>query len=68
VEAPRVHLQWIPDELRVEKNGLSADTAEKLAAMGYKIQVRANMGDVNAIMVDSTNKVFLIASDPRNEF
>jgi hypothetical protein len=25
-------------------------------------------GDVNAIMVDSTNKVFLIASDPRNEF
>jgi len=68
VDAPRVHLQWIPDELRVEKNGLSADTAEKLAAMGYKIQVRANMGDVNAIMVDSTNKVFLIASDPRNEF
>jgi len=36
--------------------------------MGYKIQVRANMGDVNAIMVDHTNKVFLIASDPRNEF
>ena len=68
VDAPRVHLQWIPDELRIEKNGLSADTAEKLTAMGYKIQVRANMGDVNAIMVDPTNKVFLIASDPRNEF
>jgi len=68
VDAPRVHLQWIPDELRIEKNGLSPDTAEKLTAMGYKIQVRANMGDVNAIMVDPTNKVFLIASDPRNEF
>jgi gamma-glutamyltranspeptidase/glutathione hydrolase len=68
VDAPRVHLQWLPDELRIEKNGLSADTVEKLTAMGYKIQVRANMGDVNAIMVDSTNKVFLIASDPRNEF
>jgi gamma-glutamyltranspeptidase/glutathione hydrolase len=68
VDAPRVHLQWIPDELRVEKNGLSADTAEKLAAIGYKVQVRANMGDVNAIRVDSTTKVFLIASDPRNEF
>ncbi len=68
VDAPRVHLQWIPDELRIEKNGLSADTMEKLAAMGYKIQVRANMGDVNAIMVDPGKKVFLIASDPRNEF
>jgi gamma-glutamyltranspeptidase/glutathione hydrolase len=68
VDAPRVHLQWIPDELRIEKNGLSADTAEKLKAMGYKIQVRANMGDVNAIMVDPQSRVFLIASDPRNEF
>jgi len=68
VDAPRVHLQWIPDELRVEKNGLSADTIAKLTTMGYKIEVRANMGDVNAIMVDPRNKVFLMASDPRNEF
>ncbi|HVO84284.1 MAG TPA: gamma-glutamyltransferase [Syntrophobacteria bacterium] len=68
VDAPRVHLQWIPDELRIEKNGLSADTIEKLTAMGYKVQVRGNMGDVNAIMVDPKTKVFLIASDPRNEF
>ncbi len=68
VDAPRVHLQWIPDELRVEKNGLSADTAEKLRTMGYKIEVKANMGDVNAILVDQKNNQFLIASDPRNEF
>ena len=68
VDAPRVHLQWIPDELRIEKNGLSADTIEKLTAMGYKVQVRGNMGDVNAIMVDPKTKLFLIASDPRNEF
>jgi len=68
VDAPRVHLQWIPDELRIEKNGLSADTIEKLAGMGYKVQVRGNMGDVNAIMVDPKTRVYLIASDPRNEF
>ncbi len=68
VDAPRVHLQWIPDELRIEKNGLNADTVEKLTAMGYKVQVRANMGDVNAIMVDPKTKLFLRASDPRNEF
>jgi gamma-glutamyltranspeptidase / glutathione hydrolase len=68
VDAPRVHLQWIPDELRIEKNGLSADTMEKLTAMGYKIQVKPSMGDVNAIMVDPKTKAFLKASDPRNEF
>jgi gamma-glutamyltranspeptidase/glutathione hydrolase len=68
VDAPRVHLQWIPDELRIEKNGLNADTIEKLTAMGYKVQVKPNMGDVNAIMVDPKTKVFLRASDPRNEF
>jgi gamma-glutamyltranspeptidase/glutathione hydrolase len=68
VDAPRVHLQWIPDELRIEKNGLSADTMEKLTAMGYKIQVKPNMGDVNAIMVDPKTKAFLKATDPRNEF
>jgi len=68
VDAPRVHLQWIPDELRIEKNGLSADTIAKLTAMGYKVQVRGNMGDVNAIMVDPKIRAWLIASDPRNEF
>jgi gamma-glutamyltranspeptidase/glutathione hydrolase len=40
----------------------------KLAAMGYKIQVRAPMGDVNAIQVDPATRAFLTASDPRNEF
>jgi gamma-glutamyltranspeptidase/glutathione hydrolase len=61
-------LQWIPDELRIEKNGLSADTIAKLTTMGYKVQVRGNMGDVNAIMVVPKTGICLIASDPRNEF
>jgi len=65
---PGSHLQWILDELRIEKNGLSADTVEKLTAMGCKVQIRPNMGDVNAIMVDPKTKVFLKATDPRNEF
>lgn len=68
VDASRVHLQWIPDELRIEKNGLSADTIAKLTTMGYKVQVRGNMGDVNAIMVVPKTGICLIASDPRNEF
>jgi gamma-glutamyltranspeptidase / glutathione hydrolase len=68
VDAPRVHLQWIPDELRIEKNGLSGDTIAKLTSMGYKVQAWTNMGDVNAIMADPKTRLYLIASDPRNEF
>jgi gamma-glutamyltranspeptidase/glutathione hydrolase len=68
VDAPRVHMQWLPDELRIEKNGLVKDAADRLAAMGYKVVVRGNMGDVNAIMVDRASGLMYGAGDPRNEF
>lgn len=68
VEAPRVHMQWIPDELRIEQNGLSPDTINILKAMGYDVVVRPYMGDVNAIMYDAANKVMYGSSDPRVEF
>lgn len=68
VDAPRIHMQWLPDELRIEKNGLSKDVIDKLTDMGYKIVVRGNMGDVNAIMVDPKSGIYYGAGDPRNEF
>jgi gamma-glutamyltranspeptidase/glutathione hydrolase len=39
-----------------------------LKAMGYKVEVRAPMGDVNAIMVDPKTGVIYGSGDPRNEF
>jgi gamma-glutamyltranspeptidase/glutathione hydrolase len=68
VYAPRVHMQWVPDELRVEPNGLARDVMDNLKAMGYKVEVRAPMGDVNAIMVDPKTGVIYGSGDPRNEF
>lgn len=68
VYAPRVHMQWVPDEIRVEPNGLSKDVVDKLKAMGYKVEVRAPMGDVNAILVDPKTGVIYGSGDPRNEF
>lgn len=49
-EAPRVHHQWLPDELRVEQ-GLSPDTVRLLSAMGHKVQARQAMGSTQSIMV-----------------
>lgn len=68
VEAPRVHMQWIPDELRIEKNGLSPDTINILKEMGYDVVIRPYMGDVNAIMYDAKNQVMYGSGDPRVEF
>jgi len=68
VDAPRIHMQWLPDELRIEKNGLAQDVVEKLTAMGYKVVVRGTMGDVNAILVDPVSGIMYGSGDPRNEF
>ena len=50
VTAPRIHHQWLPDEVRVER-GLSPDTARLLEAKGHKIVVGAASGSAHTILV-----------------
>ncbi len=68
VQAPRFHMQWLPDELRVERRFLVRDVALALEAMGYTLAVRDDMGDVNAILVDPETGVVYGSHDPREEF
>jgi gamma-glutamyltranspeptidase / glutathione hydrolase len=66
VDYPRVHHQWMPDEMRYEPFGLSPDTINKLKEMGHKFQERPrNMGDAHAIMIEDKTGALLGASDPR---
>ena len=51
--APRIHHQWMPDRLRVEK-GLSPDTLRLLEAQGYTITQRAPMGRTQTIELTPT--------------
>jgi len=37
IDTPRIHHQWLPDEVLVEPHGLSPDTMKILAKMGYKV-------------------------------
>jgi gamma-glutamyltranspeptidase/glutathione hydrolase len=46
--APRVHDQLWPDELRIER-GVSPDTIRLLEAMGHRVVVRAAIGSANTI-------------------
>ncbi len=61
--APRIHHQWTPDELRVEK-GLSPDTLALLKQRGHNIAVKASMGRTQTIQI--RNGLLYGYSDPRN--
>ncbi len=60
--APRVHHQWLPDELRVER-GLSPDTLAALAAMGHTVVEGDAMGSTQSVL--RTADGLFGAADPR---
>ena len=47
--APRVHHQWLPDELRIER-GLSPDTLRLLQIRGHAVVLREAMGSTQSIL------------------
>jgi gamma-glutamyltranspeptidase/glutathione hydrolase len=73
VDAPRIHHQWLPDEIGYEPFGLSADTVAKLEAMGHKVVPIEHGNHVAAILVGAPaigakplgNKKLYGAIDPR---
>jgi gamma-glutamyltranspeptidase/glutathione hydrolase len=60
---PRVHHQWMPDYLRIER-GISPDTIRLLKDKGHDVRVMPTMGRVQS--VQQQGRVFYGASDPRN--
>jgi gamma-glutamyltranspeptidase/glutathione hydrolase len=60
---PRIHHQWAPDQLRIEK-GISADTIKILQDKGQKISVQPSMGRTQTIQIK--DGAFYGYSDPRN--
>ena len=51
VNAPRIHHQWLPDQITVEPFALSPDTAKLLTGMGHKIVEQAPWGAAEAILI-----------------
>ncbi|HVH86924.1 MAG TPA: gamma-glutamyltransferase, partial [Terriglobales bacterium] len=53
IEFPRIHHQYLPDEVDVEPGALVFDVAEKLRAYGDTINPKLrSQGDVHAVMVE----------------
>ncbi|MFV8868653.1 gamma-glutamyltransferase [Serratia fonticola] len=51
VDAPRIHHQWLPDEIYYEQRGVSADTLRILKEMGYKMVEQTPWGAAELILV-----------------
>jgi gamma-glutamyltranspeptidase/glutathione hydrolase len=73
VDAPRIHHQWLPDEVGWEAFELPRDTWDALVKMGYVFHATPGLvssktpgalGDVHAVMIDADG-TRLGASDPR---
>jgi gamma-glutamyltranspeptidase/glutathione hydrolase len=65
IDAPRIHHQWLPDELVFEPYGLSGDTQKALVALGHNLAKPRYLGDAEGIMIEEKTGVRLGATDPR---
>ena len=62
--APRVHDQLWPDELRIER-GMSPDTIRLLEAMGHKVVIGDAMGSANTIVRTPDGELEGVRSAPK---
>jgi gamma-glutamyltranspeptidase/glutathione hydrolase len=66
IDFPRIHHQWLPDELVSEPFGLSGDTLRALSSRGHKFaEKKRYLGDAEGIMIEENTGLRLGATDPR---
>ncbi|MDQ3323623.1 MAG: gamma-glutamyltransferase, partial [Acidobacteriota bacterium] len=67
IDSPRIHHQWLPDELLSEPYGMSSDTRRALEKLGHKFSAApANIASATGIMIDEKG-VRLGAIDSRSD-
>jgi gamma-glutamyltranspeptidase/glutathione hydrolase len=52
VEAARMHHQWLPNTVNIERDGVPPATVSALQAMGHKVNVGGGQGSAHSIMID----------------
>jgi len=63
VDTPRLHHQWLPDEVDYEHSGLAPETITVLTGMGHKLVEQRPWGAVE--LIEIANGRLYGASDPR---
>jgi gamma-glutamyltranspeptidase / glutathione hydrolase len=57
VDAGRMHHQWLPDRLSLERYGFSADTINTLKAMGHNVTEGGNQGAAQIIVFNQKDNM-----------
>jgi gamma-glutamyltranspeptidase/glutathione hydrolase len=57
VDAGRMHHQWLPDRLAVERYGFSADTIKALRAMGHTVIEEGGQGAAQVIVLNQKQNI-----------
>jgi gamma-glutamyltranspeptidase/glutathione hydrolase len=68
IDAPRLHHQWLPDEVYWEPFGISADTRNILENMGHRFREKSAFNSsMTGIMIEEGTNVRLGAIDMRGD-
>ncbi|MGH8279444.1 MAG: gamma-glutamyltransferase [Gammaproteobacteria bacterium] len=65
IDAPRIHMQWMPDLVFMEPNSFKPDVLSALEKMGYQFHTFGHLGDVEAILVNPKTGLLEGVNDPR---
>jgi len=65
VDAGRIHHQWLPDRLSVERYGFSADTLNQLKAMGHNVVEGGSQGVAEVIVFNQKENMLEGGVDKR---
>jgi gamma-glutamyltranspeptidase/glutathione hydrolase len=65
VDGTRMHHQWLPDQVTIERNGATDALVQALEAMGHKVTTGGAQGDANSIAIDESGTAWG-ASDRRS--
>jgi gamma-glutamyltranspeptidase/glutathione hydrolase len=69
INYPRIHQQWMPDVVYVEKGALAPDVQKELTTEGYKFQDDVPWGEAEGIVIGAKNgkRILYGANDGRVE-
>lgn len=65
VDAPRIHHQWLPDEIQVEPGAVDSAERASLQTMGYRLKEYPPWGSAQAILIDPKTDALFGGSDHR---
>jgi gamma-glutamyltranspeptidase/glutathione hydrolase len=66
LDAPRIHHQWLPDQIFYEPRAFTPEVAQGLTQRGHKLKERTPIADVAPIGLDAAGR-YTGAADPRVE-